>query len=191
MHSLVAKSLNSSNIYLKSGKKITVKITYNGFTKNLQIYIAYEGHPLISFLNQTIKLCKTLKSKSYIGFTASTGTLTETHQIFNWIFTSTQLPYYTLKDNKKKITVLEIVLPIFGYLILVGLCAFPIIRRRVLNKRERIRRMEDIERRSATTAPKKFTYKQISKATNNFSKGNLLGSGGFGSVYKGFIVDSE
>ncbi|KAI7732851.1 hypothetical protein M8C21_017326, partial [Ambrosia artemisiifolia] len=36
---------------------------------------------------------------------------------------------------------------------------------------------------------KVFTSKEIKKATNNFSKNDLLGAGGFGEVYKGVMED--
>lgn len=34
-----------------------------------------------------------------------------------------------------------------------------------------------------------FTLKELKKLTQNFSKSNFLGEGGFGQVYKGFIDD--
>uniref|UniRef100_A0A2N9I9G8 Protein kinase domain-containing protein n=1 Tax=Fagus sylvatica TaxID=28930 RepID=A0A2N9I9G8_FAGSY len=34
-----------------------------------------------------------------------------------------------------------------------------------------------------------FTYRQIKAATNNFNAANKLGEGGFGSVYKGILLD--
>lgn len=34
-----------------------------------------------------------------------------------------------------------------------------------------------------------FTHKELEVMTNNFSKGEFLGEGGFGQVYKGFIDD--
>lgn len=36
-----------------------------------------------------------------------------------------------------------------------------------------------------------FTYEELVKATNGFSPQNLLGEGGFGSVYKGCLPDGR
>lgn len=34
-----------------------------------------------------------------------------------------------------------------------------------------------------------FTYQELKEITHNFNKSNILGEGGFGKVYKGFIDD--
>ena len=39
------------------------------------------------------------------------------------------------------------------------------------------------------TGPRRFTYRQLSRATRRFSDDAKLGEGGFGSVYRGFLPD--
>ncbi|RLM74992.1 hypothetical protein C2845_PM15G21010 [Panicum miliaceum] len=39
------------------------------------------------------------------------------------------------------------------------------------------------------TGPRRFTYRQLSRATRRFSDDAKLGEGGFGSVYRGFLQD--
>uniref|UniRef100_A0ACD5WQ61 Uncharacterized protein n=1 Tax=Avena sativa TaxID=4498 RepID=A0ACD5WQ61_AVESA len=46
----------------------------------------------------------------------------------------------------------------------------------------------DFEKRAG---PKRFPYNDLVVATNNFSDGNKLGEGGFGSVYRGFLNELD
>ncbi|XP_015082397.2 L-type lectin-domain containing receptor kinase IX.1-like [Solanum pennellii] len=39
------------------------------------------------------------------------------------------------------------------------------------------------------TGPKKFSYGELARATNNFAEGQKLGEGGFGDVYKGLLKE--
>jgi serine/threonine protein kinase len=41
------------------------------------------------------------------------------------------------------------------------------------------------------TGPKRFSFKELVQATNNFNDQEKLGQGGFGGVYKGFLRDSN
>jgi serine/threonine protein kinase len=41
------------------------------------------------------------------------------------------------------------------------------------------------------TGPKRFRYEELSIATDNFSDEKKLGEGGFGSVYSGFLKESN
>ncbi|KAI3691068.1 hypothetical protein L2E82_49285 [Cichorium intybus] len=99
---VVVKSLGKTGIDLKSGRDITVQITYDGWEKILKILVAYSGEPHVEFIKQRIIMKRTVPRQVYIGFTGATGGARESHHVLNWNFTSTELPDKSLKTGEKE-----------------------------------------------------------------------------------------
>ncbi|CAL4897898.1 unnamed protein product [Urochloa decumbens] len=49
----------------------------------------------------------------------------------------------------------------------------------------------DLEQEEGVTGPRRFSYDDLATATGNFSNDRRLGRGGFGSVYRGFLEDTN
>lgn len=62
-------------------------------------------------------------------------------------------------------------------------------RHRLIQERENVLNSNGGEGGGRVTVAKYFTGSSIKKATNNFSHDRLLGSGGYGDVYKGILED--
>ncbi|XP_038696998.1 lectin 1-like [Tripterygium wilfordii] len=85
---LITASLNSSGVDLKSGKDIVVQINYNSWTKWLEVYASYVSDPPAKILALQIDIAATIPNSVYVGFTAATGSLAESHQLLGWEFKS-------------------------------------------------------------------------------------------------------
>ncbi|XP_038680982.1 seed lectin alpha chain-like [Tripterygium wilfordii] len=93
LHPIYVRSLNETGIDLKSGKDIKVSIILDGRANSITMYVGYASELRRElFLDVPIDIPHTLPSFIYVGFTASTGYLTESHQILSWSLSSYPIP---------------------------------------------------------------------------------------------------
>ncbi|XVF15324.1 hypothetical protein REPUB_Repub09cG0141900 [Reevesia pubescens] len=177
---------------IKIGSRANAWVSYNSTTRNLSVFLTYADNPVFSgnsSLAYIVDLRDILPEWVRIGFSASTGRQVEIHNILNWSFDS------SLETGGGKGKNLRLIVGLaagFGVLA-CGLGLFFFIMWRIRT------RLKDSEAIDVTiddefekgTGPKKFTYHELSRATNSFSEAGKLGEGGFGGVYKGLLSDSN
>ncbi|KAK3432933.1 hypothetical protein EUGRSUZ_D00446 [Eucalyptus grandis] len=175
-----------------SGGQIKAVITYNSNTQNLSVLImdADATGTSINSANTHYKVNFTELLPEWVtfGFSASTGACSELHSIVAWEFGST----VQVAGQKSK----SWLWPILGsssFLLLIFFLAFIWFRHRSKSKRADMSGEEDDlvidEEFDQVSGPKKFTYKELVIATDNFTVERLLGEGGFGRVYEGYLTN--
>ena len=186
--SVFTQDLDAYNITLNQnllnvGTYTWVWIDYDGRAKVFDIFLATKvsnstipkpAGPVISQYH--LELDQFLPENVYLGFSASTGTIKETHCVLQWYFNSTGFP--PEKTNKTLIIGLSVGLSI-ALLLTASMAILCIIKKRKVKPDL----LEDL--RGLSYGPRRFSYRELKKATNSFSEENKLGEGGFGSVYRG------
>ncbi|CAI0438483.1 unnamed protein product [Linum tenue] len=180
------------------GNKSDAWISYDSALRNLSVAVTgYVGNvSVIRRLSYNVDLRDYLPEEVTFGFSGATRNQSAIHRIHSWDFVSTLEEIVPLANGSNPSR------PIVGGLCLICIILYRKRLRRRFNgekdddgddaeQEEVNRRMMD-EILGKGTGPRKFTFKELAKATNNFSDShNKLGEGGFGGVYRGFIKENN
>lgn len=151
--------------------------------------------PKTPTVSTSYNLSTVLTDVAYIGFSSSTGKINTRHYVLGWSFAmngpapainTSILPKLPLAHSKSHPPVLEIVLPVATAVLLVTAGAIIF-----LSVGRHIRYAELREDWEVEFGPHRFSYKDLFCATEGFRDKNLLGTGGFGRVYKGVLPRSK
>jgi len=157
-----------------------LSVTFTGYKDNVKI-----EQTLFSVVN----LSDILPEWVEFGFSSATGFTYEEHTLSSWSFNSS-LEMEPKKGGSKRGLVIGLSVGLsVGVLIVIFGVTF------LVRWMLRTRGMEDVSLFDHSmdndfdkiSLPKKFSYEELARATNNFPKENKIGQGGFGAVYRGFI----
>ncbi|XP_050203673.1 L-type lectin-domain containing receptor kinase IV.1 [Mercurialis annua] len=185
-----SRSNRMTNLSLYSGLPMQLWVDYDGLKKQLNVTLAPFKFvkPSVPLLSLTRDLSPVLQETMYVGFSSSTGSVLTSHYVLGWSFMMngqaqplvlSNLPKLPRIGPKKKSKFLTIGVPVISISVVLlaisGLVYF--IRRR----RKYAEVLEDWE---LDYWPHRFKFKDLYIGTKGFKEKELLGSGGFGRVYK-------
>ena len=177
-------------------------VRYNSTTKNLSVFLTSSAENLDLNWNYILSFIVDLRTvlPEWVndGFSAATGEFNQSHTILSWSFNSSLREEGIHGDtlpNKKNVLVLGIGFAVS--LVAVMSCGLVLLWFICWRKKESGRMEEFIDDMCmgdeicAGTVPRRFTYLELRRATNNFVEEGKLGEGGFGGVYKGLLCESN
>ncbi|XP_060201991.1 L-type lectin-domain containing receptor kinase IV.1-like [Lycium barbarum] len=182
---------------LISGQIMQAWVEYDAASKQIHVTLAPVAAPKQNtpLLSLSYDLSPIVEQTMYIGFSAATGSVASSHYILGWSFKIngmaagldiSKLPKLPRIGPKKVSRLLSIGLPvIFVVVLLVSTFGVVYLTRRKMKFAELL---EDWE---LEYGPHRFKYKELYMATRGFKEMELLGSGGFGSVYRGVLPSTK
>jgi serine/threonine protein kinase len=211
-------SLSSTNCsyFRRSDSYLHGWIDYTAETGSLEVYFSNESSkpqsPQLAVNNFNLSEFLVPDGYMYVGFSASNPgfpyPIMEYTEFFLYSFTfkSSSLSYFFsnvlgASENLNNgplivVCVCGVLLGILVLIIVVFICRKKHAGRREhglveVDSRGRPLNYNNIQFEQFLHGPRKFSYKELSIATNAFSPEELLGRGGFGCVYKGMLRDTK
>lgn len=185
---------------LNNGENYQVWIDYNDSRINVSMAKAGSKRPNRPLINEFLNLSEVLLDEMYVGFTAATGQLVESHKILAWSFSNsnfsigdalvtTNLPSFVLpKESVFRSKGFIVGVGVGGVLVVgCGLVIYVSWKRRMKKKGDK----EEIEGWELEYWPHRIGYQELYAATKGFSEENVIGFGGKGKIYKGELQGVE
>ncbi|KAI4330990.1 hypothetical protein MLD38_029225 [Melastoma candidum] len=208
-----AKTINASDlgIYLKDGFRHQARIRYDGEKRWMDIHLGSLGKELTlePAFSGALDLSEFLEEYMFVGFSASTGNLTQIHNVFSWNFTSTSRAFLRMPSAescegkiilpsstatgfaKRRPTSGFFIFVTVVVLILVVIASLFYLRKHKENKSSKAILVEKIKRPIPPNKPRQFTISEISSATRCFSEDEVLGSDSRGTFYRGKLPNGR
>nr|XP_023905837.1 L-type lectin-domain containing receptor kinase IX.1-like [Quercus suber] len=169
-----------------------VWVSYDSTSQKLSVLLTCATGPAFSWSSSLscIVDLTILPEWVSVGFSATTGVVTELHTILSWSFSST----FEAGDVTKNKLGLIIGLAVSTGVVScgIGLLWFFCWRKRAGGNAEDSGDDDNMDDEfEKGTGPRRFTYRELLNATNNFVERGKLGEGGFGGVYKGLLSESN
>ncbi|XP_058209128.1 L-type lectin-domain containing receptor kinase IV.1-like [Rhododendron vialii] len=187
------------NLSLISGKGMQVWVEYDGGKKEMNVTMAPVDlpKPNTPLLTLSKDLSQILNQTMYVGFSSSSGYIASaSHYLLAWSFKMnaladgfdfSQLPKLPKIGQKKTYMLFKIGLPLICLVLVFGVVSGVVF----YIRRKRMKFAEVLEDWELDYGPHRFKYKDLYIATKGFGEKGLLGSGGFGRVYRGILPTSE
>jgi Legume lectin domain/Protein kinase domain len=185
------------NLTLKSRKAMQAWVEYDSNKPQITVTLSPIGKPkpIKPLLSYKFNLSTVLNDSMYIGFSSSTSGFHSSHYILGWSFKLngvapsidlSKLPELPRTTPKARSKVFDIIMPLASATSVLVLVCFIFF-----YMRRRFRYAELLEDWEVEFGPHRFSYKDLYRATNGFKEKELLGSGGFGRVYRGVLPVSK
>ncbi|KAF2320609.1 hypothetical protein GH714_028992 [Hevea brasiliensis] len=200
---------------IRGGKRNDAWISYNSSTHNLSVVFTRNDTQEMQYLSVILDLRDYLPELVTFGFSAATGSLYAMHRVYSWDFSSTleidenitiptqpteapsPISYSNPKENGENRTVRMLAVGSGVSAALVGLAGlvwlFIVYWRKCADDEEGGHFLDEFmdDEFQKGTGPRRFSYRELARATNNFKDEEKLGEGGFGGVYKGYLKDTN